>query len=85
MTKPRKKIQVDQEQDELLSRIDERQIAMMEKIESILVQTTATNGRVTKLEHWRSRLAGVWLSVVIGSTVIGTIAGFVFAYLNPNK
>lgn len=31
-------------------------------------------------KDWKSRLAGVWIAIVIGSTAIGTIVGIVVSY-----
>ena len=37
--------------------------------EKILDQTTKTNGRVGRLESWRSFLLGAWAMIVIGWTI----------------
>ena len=44
--------------------------------EHILVQTTITNGRVTKLEDWRAESRGNWKAASIIGSVIGAIIGY---------
>jgi hypothetical protein len=43
---------------------------LMERIVSIHAQTTMTNGRVTALEHWRTKMKGVWTAITIGGTIV---------------
>ena len=93
MAKTRIKPDVDQEQDSILARIDERLKNIVAQQEMIYAEVKKTNGRVNKieserlpaLEHWKSKMSGVWLAIVIGATAIGSIAGFVFAYIIPHQ
>jgi hypothetical protein len=57
--------------DVVLARMDERQKAMAEDVSVILIQVLATNGRVTKLESWRSQIKGVLIAVGVFCTLIG--------------
>jgi hypothetical protein len=50
---------------------------LMERVVNIHAQTTMTNGRVTKIEHWKSKMGGVWTAVAIGSTVLTFAAGII--------
>lgn len=43
---------------EKMGKVIAGQEAMAEDIQEIKVQTTKTNGRVTKLEQWKTRIAG---------------------------
>ena len=50
-------------------------------VDKILEQTTATNGRVDKLEAWRDRMTGAWLVVTFLSPVVaGLIVGLVLGH-----
>jgi hypothetical protein len=61
------------ERNDLLIRMDERLTQMAKTQEQILIQTKETNGRVTKLENWKSRLVGGWIVAGIISTLFGAI------------
>jgi hypothetical protein len=69
--------------EELLARIDERQIALNEKLDAILAQAIKTNGRVSiserdikELQMWRAESRGHWKGVAAISTTIGALIGF---------
>ena len=69
--------------EELLARIDERQIALNEKLDAILEQAIKTNGRVStsekdikELQMWRAENKGQWKGAAIISTIIGTLIGY---------
>jgi len=40
-------------------------VAMSEKLDKILEQTTKTNGKVLRLQEWKSYLVGAWAVVTL--------------------
>lgn len=63
--------------DDLKETVDRRFDQQDKVIEAIKVQTTATNGRVGKLELTRARMEGArgayrWVGPVLGSVFCGT-------------
>ena len=65
---------IDDDQDDLLARIDERLKALQETQVQTLAQVKTTNGRVTSLEKWRSYLIGGGVVIV---TILGWLANVV--------
>lgn len=70
--------------DELLARLDERQQAMDEKLDSILEQTKKTNGRllsaedkIQSLSTWRAEIKAQLKLLVF----VGSVLGFALSYL----
>ena len=57
-----------------LVRIEERQIAMGDKVDLLAKKTDLQNGRVGKLERWRSWTLGIFL-------ISGAIAGYVLDHV----
>lgn len=75
--------QVDKDQNELLARLDERYKRIDEKIDAILIQTTKTNGRLTKAEEqinslntWKSQWKAIYSFVGVIGTIIIAILTF---------
>jgi hypothetical protein len=60
----------DQEQIQLLVRLEERMKSFSEKQDEMLLQVKKTNGRVSSLEKWRAYLVG-------GGIVIVTLVGWI--------
>jgi hypothetical protein len=69
------------DRDELLTRMDERMRETREDVKAILIQTTATNGRVTSLENWRSKLNGGWKAILIMAGLFGALLGLIVEVL----
>lgn len=65
--------------EQLLIRIDQKVLGIEMDIKNILAQTTATNGRVTTLEIWRSKIRGFHAAVATIGTVIGVIIGYIIS------
>ena len=61
---------------ELLARVDERQKAMLDKLDLVYKECQKTNGRVTNLENWRSEIKGSWRATTVIAAGIGALIGF---------
>lgn len=72
-----KKTMTPKERNELLIRMDERLMQMARTQEDILRETKTTNGRVTALEKWKSKISGGMIAISIISTLIGAIVSIV--------
>ena len=55
----------------VIARVDERLKNQGKKLEEIHTQTSRTNGRVTKLERWKTTLMGVniGISALLGGAI----------------
>lgn len=60
-------------EQELITRVDERQKAMMLKLNEIHHEVKKTNGRVSDLEKWKSSIIGSYRATVIISAAIGAV------------
>ena len=70
---------IDDQQNNLLARLDERQKAMDSKIDAILIQTTKTNGRLTRVEDEVNSL-NTWKEVISAQKkIITLVAGGVIS------
>lgn len=56
--------------------VQEKINALKQDTQDILVQTTITNGRVTKLENWRAESRGYWKAASVIGAAIGSLIGF---------
>lgn len=66
---------------ELIGRLDERQKAMMDKLEEIHIAVNKTNGRVTILENWRHEIRGTWRATTFLTSIISSIVGAFIGFL----
>lgn len=55
---------------DLLARLDERSMAHGEQLARIEQKVDKTNGRVTTLEAWKSKIVGAWFVVSFAGPVI---------------
>lgn len=74
----KKKADIDTEQEITLARIDERLKAIVESNTLIYAEVKKTNGRVTGLEHWRSRMKGVWIAALFIAPILYAVAEQIF-------
>jgi hypothetical protein len=72
-----KKSNTDHEQDIMLAKIEKTLESLLEKQELTYAEVKKTNGRVTTLETWRSKMQGAYAAVVVVSTLVGFGIGIV--------
>lgn len=64
----------------LLIRLDERQIAIIDKLEEILIEAKKTNGRINELEKWKNQMHGGWRATAFIASGLGVIVGVLISY-----
>jgi hypothetical protein len=68
-----KKTLTDQQQDVMLAEINV-------KLTAILTEVKKTNGRVTAIETWKSKVQGAYSAIVVVSTVVAFIGGILISH-----
>lgn len=56
--------------------IEEKFTHIIEKQDLTYDEVKKTNGRVTSLENWRSKLKGAWYAVIIMAMIVGALIGW---------
>lgn len=68
---------------ELLMLIYERQKVMFHTLFEVKDEVKKTNGRVTLLELWKAKLGGVWVAIILFSTIISAAMTVLINYFKP--
>lgn len=72
----------DQDGDNLLARIDERLKNLIENQELIYLEVKKTNGRVTVLENWSSKIKGSYSAIIVVCSFFAFATGIIFTYFS---